>query len=360
MKYFRGYVKLRSTSDGSEVYLYGPVVGRNPEQIAIQAVERATESETIKAFAREVLNIVTENRSKPTINAFFIGDSIMLGKTLKPGVTPTSSPSAQSDYTQTSKQPSVLISELMADKTNKEVKGTLIANGGATYSQPGSNLYNMPRLADIAISTATAQNVTPDYIFLLAGVNDWAYRDQGQGDHYNSAEFGELVRVESDTEGEAPKFYITNEFRHVDDLDHRHYPTDKNTYCLGFDRTIQKLMTQYPTAKIIVISPVRAWWDSGQGTVRVNESTNKKLHDYAYVQWAASTTYERDGKNVYYINLYDLMLPAMGLPTAVGSVPERHSNFATYFPDGFHPTQEGYNILCQIVIDEMEARHLLD
>ncbi len=354
MKYFRGYVKLKSKADGSEVYLYGPVVGRNPKRVAEQALANDSESETIKEFAREVLDIVAADATSPKLNAFFIGDSIMLGKTLRNGVTPSGTPSAQSDYTQTSKQPSVKIGELLAEETGKEVKCTLIANGGATYSEPGANLYNMPRLADIAINTATANGVTPDYIFLLAGVNDWAYKDQGQGIKRNSALFGDIVTDDLDPTG----YYVTNEFRH---LDRRYYDSDDPTYCMGFDRTLKKLMNAYPSANIVVCSPLRAWWDSGEGTLRINDSTGKKLNDYCYVQKVVSQTYKRDGKNVYFVNLYDLMLEEryMDLPRGENAVPEKSANFARYFPDRFHPTQEGYDIMCQIIIDELKGYGLL-
>ena len=63
-----------------------------------------------------------------------------------------------------------------------------------------------------------------------------------------------------------------------------------------------------------------------------------------------------------YISLtYDLMLKEeyLDLPHEEGDVPEKDPKFTTYFPDGFHPTQEVYNIMCDVIIDEMDSHYHL-
>lgn len=349
VKHFRGYIRLHKAATNEDVYLYGPVVGRNPYYVAKRAAENTNESASIRAFAAEVKAIVEGDTSDPgnpataseKINAFFIGDSIMMGMTLKDGISIEHGPDTYTNYKQVSRPPSVLIGNGLADKLSRQVDCTLIANGGATYSEPGVNLYNMPDMADTAIQTAEEKQVTPDYIFLMAGVNDWAYQDQGEGSKGNSAVFG----VNHEGRG-----IITNEFEH---LDNPYSATDKS-YCIGVDRTVKKLSEKYPDAKIIVCSPVRAWWDSGPGTTTINRSTGRNLNEYCYVQGSVARHYREDlNKNVYFINLYDDILGPMGLPTYEGSEPEKGANFRKYFPDGYHPNQSGYNIISDVVIKDM-------
>ena len=59
------------------------------------------------------------------------------------------------------------------------------------------------------------------------------------------------------------------------------------------------------------------------------------------------------GKNVYFVDLYELICEPMGLPRAEHSVPENCNTFGSYFPDGIHPNQSGYNKACQTVLNEM-------
>ena len=363
-KYFRGYIKLHKASTNEDVYLYGPIVGRNPYYVAKKAAENASESLEIRNFARDVIIAVEGDPSNPpdpsnptrTYSAYFIGDSIMMGMTIKDGVNIEHGPSKPSDYKQVSRQPSVQIGKRLASRLNARVDCTLVANGGATYSEPGANLYNMPDLADIAIDTATSQGRDPDFIFLMAGVNDWAYKNQGEGLHEDTAVFGE--------NGNGSGF-VTNEFGVT------YYPADK-TYCIGVDRTIKKLVNEYPDAEIMVCSPLRAWWISGPGTITKNLSTGKVLDEYCYVQESVSNYYKNTlGKNVHFINLYDDILDPMGLPNRnhdpnADPTPEKHANFKRYFPDGYHPNQAGYDVICGkdnddgtvtwgVIIDDMTA-----
>ena len=77
------------------------------------------------------------------------------------------------------------------------------------------------------------------------------------------------------------------------------------------------------------------------------------------------------GKNVHFINLYDDILDPMGLPNRnhdpnADPTPEKHANFKRYFPDGYHPNQAGYDVICGkdnddgtvtwgVIIDDMTA-----
>ena len=366
-KNFRGYIKLHKTSTDSDVYLYGPIVGRNPYYVAKHLKDNGYPNcgPLLTSFINTIVDTVEgtgsgsssggSSNTRREYNVFFIGDSIMMGMTLKPGRTVGTN---YTDYEQVSKPPSVLIGNALAGRlreTASKVNCTLIANGGATYSEPGANRYNMPQLARLAISEGQARNITPDFIFLMAGVNDWAYRDQGQGDDGDSAVFG----VSYNGTG-----LITNQFARPDLIyaeTGRPYTQYDRSYCIGVDKTL-KLLTDpdaFPaddtiTPKIIVCSPLRALWTSGPGTVTVNESTNRTLSDYSYVQRSVSNYYRNTrNKEVYFINLYDEILGPMGLPTEEHSVPERHSNFRNFFPDGYHPNQAGYNKACQIVLNDM-------
>lgn len=340
VKNFRGYVKLHKEATNEDVYLYGPVVGRNPYYVAQKILEKNTDTPAIIAFSQEVVNYVEGEAASAAAqnakNVFFIGDSIMMGTTLKDGVSQTG-PTNVNNYKQVGRQPSVQIGEALATRLNAKINCTLIANGGATYSEPGANLYNMPDFARRALN----QGKTPDYIFLMAGVNDWAHEDQGEYFNNKKANFG----VNYNGTG-----VIYNEFNNP------YSPTDKS-YCIGVDRTLKILLDDpaLSNTKIIVCSPLRARWVSGPGTVVVNASTGKTLSDYVHVQETVANKYHNDGQhgNVYYIDLYDKILTPMGLPTSEGSVPEDASNFRSYFPDGYHPNQAGYDVMCSVIIDEM-------
>ncbi len=359
-KYFRAYVKIRNHVTNEDLYLYGPIVGRNPYYVA-KSYKTTIENDPdkydddMKAYVNHVINQVEGTGegfneggggagSEETLNIFFIGDSIMMGQTLRSGSTTQNKPQ---DYTQVSKPPSVTIGNAIAGRLNEyhkkqddgvtvKVNCTLIANGGATYSQPGINRINMPML----VERAKAQGVTPDYVFLLAGVNDWAYADQGEGPTNHSALFGNHINGR-----------VVNEF--LNDYG----PTDAKTYAIGFDTALRSLLDEYEAhgTKIIVCSPLRAFWKpSGPGTTTVNASTNRTLSDYSYVQYRVSKYYnETENKNVYFIDLYEKICDAMGLSRAADSVPEDSSRFWSYFPDGIHPNQSGYNKACQTVLDEM-------
>ena len=366
-KNFRGYVRLHKSSTDTDVYLYGPIVGRNPYYVAKHLKDGGYPNcgPLLTSYIDTIVDTVenggsggSSGGSTPSVkreyNVFFVGDSIMMGMTLKAGKTVGTN---YTDYEQVSKPPSVLIGNALAGRlreTASKVNCTLIANGGATYSEPGANRYNMPQLARLAISEGQARNITPDFIFLMAGVNDWAYKDQGQGDGGHSAVFG----VSHNGTG-----LITNEFDHPDTIyaeTDRPYTANDRSYCIGVDRTLKMLTDPgaFPdntiTPKIIVCSPLRALWVSGPGTVTVNESTDRTLSDYSYIQESVSNYYRNTrNKEVYFINLYDEILGPMGLPTSEGSVPERDARFRNYFPDGYHPNQAGYNKACQIVLNDM-------
>ena len=358
-KYFRAYVKVHNDVTGEDLYLYGPIVGRNPYYVA-KSYKTTIENnpnrydDDMKAYVNHVINSVegtdegfNEGGNTVTneeINVFFIGDSIMMGQTLKSGSATQNKPQ---DYTQVSKPPSVVIGNALAgrfnsyhqkqgDGVNVKVNCTLIANGGATYSEPGVNRINMPMLAQ----RAKTQGVTPDYIFILAGVNDWAYANQGEGNDSDSALFGD-----------------NRNGKVVNASGNDYVPTDAKTYSIGFDSTIRSLLDEYDDdgTKIIVCSPLRAYWrPSGPGTTTVNASTDRTLSDYSYVQSIVSSYYNNIlDKNVYFVDLYELICEPMGLPRAEHSVPENCSTFWSYFPDGIHPNQSGYNKACQTVLNEM-------
>ena len=344
IKNFRGYIKLRKASSGEDVYLYGPVVGRNPYYVADKIIQRNTDTPAIISYSRQIVDQVNGEASTPaaqtTYNAFFIGDSIMMGQTLKDGVSSTG-PSDFRNYKQVGRGPSVQIGEALANRLNAKINCTLIANGGTTYSEPGANLYNMPDLARRALS----QGKTPDYIFLMAGVNDWAHEDQGEFYDNKKAKFG----VNYEGSG-----VIYNEFNTP-------YTEDEKSYCAGVDRTLKILLNEpsFANTKIIVCSPLRAKWVSGPGTEVVNASTGKTLSDYVYVQESVSNKYKNDGKEVYFIDLYDKTLEPMGLPTSEGSTPEKDPKFRDYFPDGYHPNQSGYNVMCDVIISEMTRLNII-
>ncbi len=354
-KYFRAYVKIHRNATDEDLYLYGPIVGRNPYYVAKSyestiATNPNKYNDDMKAYVSHVVSAVEGTGGSGTsgtvdeINIFFIGDSIMMGQTLRSGSTTQNKPQ---DYTQVSKPPSVLIGNAISgrlnayhtkqgDGTKVKVNCTLIANGGATYSEPGINRINMPMLANRAIT----QGVTPDYIFLLAGVNDWAYADQGEGETDHSAWFGNHENGK-----------VLNEFGHD------YCATDGKSYAIGFDTTIKTLLDEYGSSgtKIIVCSPLRAFWKpSGPGTTTVNASTGKTLSEYSYLQNIVSGYYnETLDKNVYFMDLYELICSPMGLPRSAHSVPEDCSNFWSYFPDGIHPNQSGYNKACQALLNAM-------
>ncbi|MCR5672282.1 MAG: SGNH/GDSL hydrolase family protein [Lachnospiraceae bacterium] len=356
-KNFRGYIRLHKTSTNSDVYLYGPIVGRNPYYVASHLKESGYPN--CGPLLKDYIDMIIANvegggtpvdptlPAKREYNAFFIGDSIMMGMTLKSGRTVGTN---YTDYEQVSKPPSVLLGNALAGRlrdTASRVNCTLIANGGTTYSEPGANRYNMPQLARLAISEGTSRSITPDFIFLMAGVNDWAYRDQGQGDGGHSAVFGENRNGLIINESDRPDLIYA-------ETDRPYSITDRS-YCIGFDKTLKLLTDAYPNANIIVCSPVRALWSSGPGTVTVNGSTNHTLSDYSYVQQSVTNYYRvtRHKNNVYFINLYDDILTPMGLPTTANSVPERDPRFRNFFPDGYHPNQAGYNKICQIILNVM-------
>ncbi|MBR4169370.1 MAG: SGNH/GDSL hydrolase family protein [Lachnospiraceae bacterium] len=358
VKHFRGYIKLHKPSTDEYVYLYGPIVGRNPYYVAKNIHDDATKwaasSPAIKTYIETIIDAVDNPTVPPEpdpVEAIFIGDSIMMGMTLKDGVT---DPDGPEDYVQVTYPPSRRIGALLAERLNTTVNCTLVANGGATYSEPGVNyqegaLANMPLLAARAVELVPALTAN-DYVFIMAGVNDWAYRDQGEeGFDGETALFGEHY-------GGEVKFKVGDHYVP--------YGPENQSYCIGIDRTIKTLLNTYPTATILVCSPLRALWDSGPGTEVVNASTNKTLSDYCYVQGAIPGWYRtHEGKKIYSLNLYDRIV---GDPDAeykymniIAVVPEYHPNFRNYFPDGYHPNQAGYDIMCRAVIDEMTDQNLL-
>ena len=373
-KNFRTYIKFTKDPSGETVYLYGPIVGRNPYYVASH-LDTTNASTAMRNYVDEIIASVEGTggggggTAQPqTKYAFFIGDSIMEGTVLKPGITMAADewgPRDYTDYEQTLSRPSKLLGDALAYRLQATVDCTLIANGGATYSEPGANLYNMPSLANTAMNTAQQRGITPDYIFLMAGVNDWAHQNQGQGDNNDTAIFG------TNHQGSG---LITNEFAasvtntYPDgDYTRPHYTTDDRTYCIGVDRTIRRLSDKYPDAKIIVCSPLRARWISGPGTDVINESTHENLNVYSFVQGSVSDRYRtEDNRKVYFVNLYDDMLKStedggMDLPRSEGSTPENAARFKSFFPDGIHPTPEGYEIICNLIMKSMdETYHLFD
>lgn len=350
-KNFRGFIKLKKVSTKKEVYLYGPIVGRNPYYVAKQLKEAGYPGcgPQLTAYINAIVSGV-EGNTLPDMEVYFIGDSLMMGMTLKDGLT---SGSSFKDYVQVAKSPSVLISNGLAQRYRSQygrVKCSLYANGGATYSEPGANLHNMPELAGYAV----AANGDPKFIFLWAGVNDWAYADQGEGDGGNKAVFGVNYRGTG---------LVTNEFEQPGTIypeTDRPYTRNDKSYCIGIDRTIKMLSDKYPAAKIIVCSPLRALWDSGPGTQTINRSSQKNLNQYSYVQGSIAN-YNRNNRSInsYFVNLYDKTLAPMGLPTNEGAVPEKHTNFKKYFPDGYHPNQSGYSTACEVVLSEMQGQGLI-
>ncbi len=353
LKHFRGYIKLRKNT-GETYVLYGPIVGRNPYYVADRIKNDPTKWDSyngpdpavpspIQAYINTIIDTVT-NAGPPANHkkALFIGDSIMMGITLKSGRTGENVPD---DFTQVTNTPSRRIGRLLADRLGVSVDCTLIANGGATYSEPGVNgaHSNLPYLAQTAITQLAASSTVPDYIFLLAGVNDWAYENQGEGSHDDSAIFGEHYNGEV-------KFYNNVTLTYWDYVDH------DQSYCIGIDRTIKRLHDEYPNAHIMVCSPLRAKKGSGQGTSIANGATGCSLSEYSYVQQAIANRYETINGKVHFVNFYDLILEPMGIQ---GTVPENQPNFATYFPDGVHPTQAAYDIVSNIVIDVMTSKNII-
>ena len=345
-KHFRGYMRLHKVSTNSDVYLYGPIVGRNPYFVARALKDDASRYNASSLAMRNYVDeIVTgvESTPAPTKRALFIGDSIMIGMTPRNG-----------SYVQVSDQPSKVLGAALADKLGATVSCTLLANGGTTYSEPGANHVsgrpsNMPMLADAAVSSIPAAQ-SPDYIFLLAGVNDWGYQDQGErGPDGELAVFGahdggHVLFATANPEAGYPA---------------QEYTDEHQSYMIGIDRTLIKLMNAYPGAKILVCSPLRAYWNGYSGSNRANASTGKTLSDYVHVQGVIANYYRSAprNKNVFWINLYDGMLEPMGLS---GEVPEGLPEFLNYFPDGYHPSQRGYNVMCSEIIDQMEDLGLFE
>ncbi len=351
-KYFRGYVVIH-VEGGQDIYLYGPIVGRNPYYVAQNYQNQLNNNPTyydelMQQYVAKILNKVAASANDSVCNIIFIGDSIMLGQTVKPGATGNNKPA---DYTQVGTPPSKLMGDAIANRFKKSgnydrTRCTLIANGGTTYSQPGVNRINMPDLADLA----TRQGYNADdvnFVFLWAGVNDWAYVRQNQvkDGNNNTAIFGCNVGG-----------LVTNGSDPIQDPP---YGDSDQSYAIGFDRTLKKVTQSFPNAKIIVCSPLRAQWPpSGDGTTTPNGATGYTLSSYSYLQKVVSgyhrTTYD---EKVYFINLYDKILGddgGMGLPDGDGAKPESTSEFTVYFPDRIHPNQEGYNKVCQIILNIMQ------
>ncbi len=364
-KNFRGYVRIRKPSmGGGDVYLYGPIVGKNPYYIAQKYKENYDNGDKSLIGNNQALldyvNVILGS-SSTTVPAddicdiFFIGDSIMMGETLKSGVAFTESTFDYnpSKYYQLSTTPSQVLGQKLTDRfsaaasnhydttqsANKwgrnyqKVNCTLIANGGVSYSQPGINSpYNMPYLAEYACHETSA----PEYIFLLAGINDWAFADQGEGENGNISIFGD-----PNTQNVGTGYSATD-----------------NSYVIGVDRTIKKLIDTYGTAtNIIVCSPHRALkYESGGGSVYRQRITNRTLEEYSEAQKtivdkyrnATPTKYE----NVYFIDLYH-KLPGSDYLNLSGDRPEETSAYLSYYPDRIHPNPTGYSKMCQCILNEM-------
>ena len=402
-KNFRSYLKLtRKAKDtraaGDEVVLYGPAAGRSPYYIANKLVTGGTEkNKGILKYSNMIINTVEGNSSgtgnsnentnknesgnnnsentntnennntntgntntnenggtntgtgntgtgttpsndpatpaaNSKVNALFIGDSVMMGTVLRADRTiGRGLPRDLSyDYSETSCT-SQLIASALANKLNKEVDCKLVANGGATYSNPGANGRYMEVLAGAAIGEYDVEQKSPDYVFLLAGVNDWIYKDQGQGTKEDSAVFGD-----PDTSTSSEK-----------------------SYCGGIYKTIELLSDKYPDAQIVVCSPLRAWMYSGYGSDTINGSTQKTLKQYSQAQGTIVGKLKNAGKKVNFVNLYDEILAATGLPDHEPGTTREVEDYLKWFPDGYHPSRSTYEKVRDIVINDMDGFGIL-
>lgn len=266
--------------------------------------------------------------SNDPVNALFIGDSVMMGTVLR-----ADRPQGRGlerdlsyDYSETGCT-SQLISSALANKLNKSVECKLVANGGATYSKEGSNGRYMELLAGSAIGEYGVEQKSPDYIFLLAGVNDWVYRNQQQGPNKDTAVFGD-----PDTS-----------------------TSSQRSYCGDIYKTLELITGQYPNAQVVVCSPLRAWMYSGYGSDTVNESTQKTLKQYSQAQGAIVAKLKAAGKKVNFVNLYDKILTATGLPDHEPYTTKEIEDYLKWFPDGYHPSRATYEKVRDIVIKDMES-----
>lgn len=409
-KNFRSYIRLtrrskETRSAGEEIYLYGPSAGRSPYYIASKLIARGTEkNKGILSYSNMIVDTVTgtstgsetgntnenNNTNNNTNNsanvakrsgyanannntngllttpsadpattpstdpattpstdpattpaasekahALFIGDSVMLGTVLNDGkVRGRGLPrNLSTDYTETHCL-SQLIGSALANELGKEVECKLVGNGGATYSRPGVNLRYMQDITGGAIAEYEMHgDIHPDYIFLLAGVNDWTYTDQGEGEDGNIAVFGN------------PNTSAASEW----------------SYCGGIVKTLAMLTHKYPDSQIVVCSPLRAWMYSGYGSdpESANHATGKTLKQYAQAQGVIVDRYKADGKKVNFVNLYDEILSPMGLPDRAPQGNTEINNYLNYFPDGYHPSRSAYEVVKNVVINDMKSMHIL-
>ncbi len=364
-KNFRGYVRLNKPSVDGDVYLYGPIVGKNPYYVA-QAYDGDSTliggNQDLQTFVTRILTACSGSASIPSediCDIYFIGDSIMMGETMRnpgqfyefidtDGVKKTTFDYDPAKYYQLSTTPSKVLGDKLTDRfiasgnnhynpTNyrnyRKVNCTLIANGGVSYSQPGINSpYNMRRLAEYACSESTSDATNPEYIFLLAGINDWAFANQGEGINGNSSVFGD-----PDTQNNG-----------------NGYTASDNSYVIGVDRTIKRLSERYPNAKIIVCSPTRALkYISGGGSVYRQRVTEKTLEEYSNAQGTIVEKYRDAGNtNVYFIDLYH-KLPGQQYLNISGNEPEASNAYLSYYPDRIHPNENGYAKMCQCILNEL-------
>ena len=223
-----------------------------------------------------------------------------------------------------------------------EYTGATVYNagfGGCSMADNGQarRAYSMCRLADsIATGDWTLQEnsgVTIDY----AVVSQDGTRYVGSGTDYVASRLAMLEGIDWSDIDYITIAYGTNDWSSDYLLDNENNLYDTTTYLGALRYSIETILTAYPNIKIIPITPIWRWWDTGTGAgaygdtdTVANRISGYKLSQFADGLITASAT-------LYHIKAVDMYY---------GSGFNKYNRYQYFFTnDGTHPKPYGIEVM---------------
>ena len=225
----------------------------------------------------------------------------------------------------------VFLGDSITDKNNVSSKvywqylAEMLGIEPLVYGINGHQWSNIPS----QIQRMKNDNITPDAIFIFAGTNDYN-ADVPTGEWYSFDK--QTVNVNG---------------RMVERL-HRNRTTDGGTLCGRINNVLEGLKSDYPTAQIILITPLhRGYATFGSGNVQPDEAYANGLglfiDDYVEVIRQASSVWS---------------VPVIDLFAQSGLMPSLESN-TRYITNGerdrLHPNAEGHYRMAKVMAYAMLA-----